>query len=481
MTKFAACNRACAVFLFCSATTIVLPAQTFTKLADFNGNNGNAPPAPLIQGTDGNLYGVTAFGGTESQGVLFRLTPGASLKSLSLTGVEDNPFGGLLQATDGNAYGTTLSGGNPDCDPAGCGTVFRVTPQHALTTLHSFCEAPGCTDGMGPIGGLVQGPDGLYGLAFRGGNLNCFAPLGCGTVFKIGFDGMLTTLYTFLDQNDGWSPQGPLVLGTDRNLYGITEFGGNHACIPPNGCGTVFKLTPRGTLTTLHAFSGTDGCAPTAGLMQGADGNFYGTTQGGGPGGCQFGGGPGTIFRITPEGVLTTLHAFQYADGANPSSVLLQATDGNFYGTSEAGGANDRGTIFKITPDGVLATVHAFDGVDGRLPVAGLLQSTQGTFYGSTYAGGVDDMGTLFNLDVGLGPFVAFVRSYGKVGQTGGILGQGFTGTTAVTLNGTPASFTVVSDTYLKATVPPGATTGYVTVSTPSGSLTSNVPFTVMP
>ena len=147
------------------------------------------------------------------------------------------------------------------------------------------------------------------------------------------------------------------------------------------------------------------------------------------------------------------------------------------------------GTIFQITPAGVLTTLHSFDGTDGDFPAGGLFQATNGILYGTTASGGKytsDDCyeetcGTLFSLDMGLSPFVAFVVPAGKVGQTGGILGQGFIGTTSVMLNGVPANFKVVSDTYLTATVPAGATTGYVTVTTPSGTLTSNVPFRVIP
>jgi uncharacterized repeat protein (TIGR03803 family) len=167
---------------------------------------------------------------------------------------------------------------------------------------------------------------------------------------------------------------------------------------------------------------------------------------------------------------------------------LVLATDGNLYGTtsgSENGRKHSDGTIFRITEQGVLTTLHVFDGTDGSNP-EGLFQATSGMFYGSTVSAGdlhchlLNGCGTIFSLDVGLSPFVAFVRPYGKVGQTGGILGQGFTGTTSVSLNGTPANFTVVSDTFIKATVPLGATTGYVTVMTPSGMLTSNVPFRVL-
>ena len=169
-----------------------------------------------------------------------------------------------------------------------------------------------------------------------------------------------------------------------------------------------------------------------------------------------------------------------------PVCTLIQATDGNFYGTAAYDGLYPNfGTVFAITPSGTLTTLHNFDSTDGSYPYAGLLQATTGGFYGTTFAGGSSTAcpfgcGTVFSLDMGLGPFVAFVGAAGKVSQTGGILGQGFTGTTSVTLNGIAANFTVVSDTFIKATVPQGATNGYVTVNTPTGALMSNVPFRVI-
>jgi uncharacterized repeat protein (TIGR03803 family) len=299
-------------------------------------------------------------------------------------------------------------------------------------------------------------------------------------------NGAVTVLYSFCAQpncTDGYFPTAGLAQGTDGNFYGTTSQGGENC--PGNGCGTVFKITPTGTLKTLYLFADTDGAYPFAGLILGTDGNFYGTTSAGGA----YGGG--TVFRITPAGALTTIYSFCIQstcnDGEGPwYGDLLQATDGNFYGTTSAGGANGNGTIFSLTPSGTLTTLHSFAETEGSEPYYGLLQATNGTFYGTTEFGGDLDCnhssgcGTFFGLDVGLHPFVAFVRNSGKVGQTGGILGQGFTGTTSVSLNGLPAAFTVKSDTFITATVPPGATSGFVTVVTPSGTLTSNVPFRVL-
>jgi uncharacterized repeat protein (TIGR03803 family) len=291
--------------------------------------------------------------------------------------------------------------------------------------------------------------------------------------------GSLKTLYTFLADS---TPFAALVEGSNGELYGTSEDGGNSNCNAPYGCGSVFKITLNGTLTTLHAFCSESNCSdgqyPYARLVQATDGNFYGTTQSGGSQAL------GTIFRITPSGGLTTIYSFcsqpKCRDGASPTAGLIQATDGNLYGTA-GGGANGGGTIFKINFAGVLTTLHSFDQTDGASPQGTLIQATDGNFYGTTSFGGSSNQGTIFALDVGLGPFVALVRGAAKSNQSFGILGQRFIGTTSVLLNGTPAMFSVKSDTLIVATVPTGAASGYVTVTTPSGTLTSSKPFYVIP
>jgi uncharacterized repeat protein (TIGR03803 family) len=232
-----------------------------------------------------------------------------------------------------------------------------------------------------------------------------------------------------------------------------------------------------------------------------SDGNFYGTTTEGGSRSGKFcqDYGCGTVFEVTPAGTETLVYNFcsqtGCADGANPYSSLTQATDGNLYGTTDWGGTNSNciregvscGPAFKVTLAGTLTTIHTFGGTDGSYPLAGLIQDTNGSFYGATSQGGdykcedLSNCGTVFSIDMGLGPFVSFLRNSAKVRQEFGILGQGFTGTTSVSLNGTPASFHVTASTLITAVVPPGATTGYVSVSTPTGVLTSNVPFQVIP
>jgi uncharacterized repeat protein (TIGR03803 family) len=247
-------------------------------------------------------------------------------------------------------------------------------------------------------------------------------------------------------------------------------------------------MTPAGILTTLHSFNSTDGANPYSSLTQATDGNLYGTTN------QQGANGNGTVFKITLAGKLTTIHNFcslPCTSSVQPYAGLVQATDGNLYGTTYWGGDlncndfNGCGTVYRITPAGKLTTLYRFNtGID---PFSAVFQATNGTFYGTTLFGGNYNCGfdtgcgTIFSLSMGLGPFVSLERYSGRVGQTGGILGQGFKGTTGVMLNGTLASFTVVSDTFLKATVPAGATSGFVTVVTPNGTLKSDKPFQVLP
>ncbi|HEV2177800.1 MAG TPA: choice-of-anchor tandem repeat GloVer-containing protein [Terriglobia bacterium] len=447
-------------------------------------NADGSPWAGLVQGTDGNLYG-DSFGGTD--GIVFKITPQGKLTTIhNFDGTDGNgPQTALVLATDGNFYGTTYFGG-PDpnaCNGTGCGTVFKITPAGALTVLHSFdgscTQTTDCPGGAGP-GALVQGSDGnFYGTTYLGGT--CYD--GCGTVFKITPNGVLTTLYDFSSSNDGgYSPYylAGLVQGTDGNLYGTTTQGGS--CTRFGGCGTVFKITPQGALTTLHSFTGTgaEGWGPGGTLIEATDGNFYGTTGGGGssqscaPFSC------GTVFKITPQGTFTTLTSLTFPVGWGPSG-LVQGTDGNFYGTgANGGGPGNYGTVFEITPEGVLTRLHSFNNSGGDTPVAGLVQATNGTFYGTTLKSETG-YGTVYSVSVGLGPFIKSVPTAGKTGTAVKILGNNLALATGVTFNGVVATFTVESSTYLKTTVPTGATTGQVQVTLPSGTLTSNVNFQVLP
>ncbi len=476
---------------FCAATAIGSPAQTFRTLVSFNGTNGVLPDSSLVQGIDGNLYGTTYNGGAYSYGTVFKMTPSGKLTTLYSFCAQNLPCpdgygpGGLVLATDGNFYGTTAGGQTTAGGGAsnGRGTVFKITAGGMLTQLHSF-EG---TDGSVPSAPLVQATGGaFYGTTNEGGiSEYCSRPLGvgCGTVFEITAAGQLTTLYNFCAQTgcpDGYGPGG-LVLATDGNFYGTTYNGGAYRY------GTVFKITAGGNLTTLHSFDSTDGAIPN-GLVQASDGNFYGPAEEGGAYGY------GTVFKITAGGLLTTLYSFcaqnlPCPDGNSPFG-LLQATNRIFYGTTGSGGSSSAcgdggcGTIFKVLPVGTLTTLHNFDSTDGDFPRAGVVQATNGNFYGTTTYGGTSTncsggCGTVFGLGVGLGPFVQTLPTSGKVGTRVIILGNNLAGTTSVTFNGTKATFTVVSSTEITTTVPSGAITGKVKVTTPLGMLTSKVNFRV--
>jgi len=460
-------KRACALILFCVAPAIVSPAQTLTTLVSFDGTNGALPfysgSGSLVQTTNGDLYG-TAYGSTTFYGTIFKITRDGALTTLHRFDFTDGayPEDGLVQATNGDLYGTTVYGGNDTCSGGGggCGTIFKISPAGVFTTLHSFDS----TDGAYPYAGLIQAANGdLYGTTEQGGgNGN-----GLGTIFKITPGGVFTTLHRF-DGTDGAYPDAGLVQATNGYLYGTTVGGGDGGVY---GAGTIFRITSEGVLTTLHSF--TNRPDPGYGsLVRASNGDFYGTTKRGGAYNI------GEIFKITPDGALTVVHSFGLAHGYFPEAGLVQATDGNLYGTAYEGGANGYGTIFEINPAGALTVLHSFAGTDGNGP-NGLVQATDGDLYGTTVTGGAHDAGTIFKLSVGLGPFVKTLPADGVPGSVVKILGTDLTGATSVTFNGIEAAFTVVSTSEISTTVPTGATTGKVQVITPSGTLVSNVGFVV--
>jgi uncharacterized repeat protein (TIGR03803 family) len=371
------------VVMFGFATVSMPAAVIFTNLVSFNQTNGAYPQAGLIQGKDGNFYGTTEFGGAGSSGTLFEMTPLGTLTNLVLFNGTNgaSPRAGLIQTLDGNLYGTTYNGGSNNA-----GTVFQATTNGALTTHVTFAFAN--TNGAYPIAGLVQGPDGsFYGTTAIGGTN------GYGTIFKLATNDTFTLLVSF-DRTNGASPYAGLVQSSDGSLCGTTYQGGTNG-----GFGTIFKLTTNGTFTSMYSFTGTnDGANPYAGLVQGSDGNFYGTTFFGGTNGY------GTVFRFATNGTFTTLVSFGNTNGAYPQAGVIQASDGNFYGTTSAGGAytNDAGlgygTVFELATNGTLTTLVSFNGTNGASPQAGLVQSTDGNFYGTTANGGTNGYGTVFRL-----------------------------------------------------------------------------------
>lgn len=436
--------------LACAAMATASQAQTFTTLVSFPASDGFFANS-LVQGTDGNLYGTSNAGGANSNcylgcGTIFKVSAQGVLSNLfSFNGANGQyPEAGLTLATDRNFYGTTSGGGNTRCSQ-GCGTVFQFTPGGTLTTLHSFDDY----DGFSPSALLMQAANGdLYGTTYGGGSKYNY-----GTVFKISLSGVFTMLYAF-QRHAGQAPSG-LIQARNEDFYGTTPYGGEY------GAGTLFKITGGGTLTTLHSFP--HNFNPTSGVVQGTDGNLYGTI------GAVVGNNhDGKIYKVTAGATPTTLHTFIGSDGDNPGGALVQGTDGNFYGTTQLGGANGLGTIFRIAPDGTFATLYNLASGDGTTPLGPLIQGTDGSLYGTTQRGGANNQGTVFKLSVGLGPFVRAVPAFGPVGTSVSILGTNLAGAISVSFNGAAAAFLVVSPTEIAATVPANATSGAIRVTLPA-------------
>ena len=409
--QFNLVTASCALLFFCIATAMLAFGQ-LTTLASFNGTNGNEPISALAQGNDGNFYGTTIYGGPNNRGSVFKVTPSGTLTNLynfcpQLPCTDGfQPYTGLTLGTDGNFYGTTSRGG-----PTDHGTIFRITPSGTLTTIYGFCASGSCTDGSYPHGTFVQHTDGnFYGTTLQGGNLSCNGPNGCGTIFKVTPAGALTTLYKFCSQTncaDGQYPYDGVIKATDGNFYGVAASGGNFPSTCLSGCGVAFKITPSGTFTILHAFNFTDGARAWGSLVQASDGNFYGTTAGGGNVNSNCTTGCGTVFKMTASGTLTSLYSFceqtNCPDGYQPLAGLVQASDGGLYGMAEEGGiSNNSGTLFKITPSGTFTVVYQFCSLsgcsDGQFPEAALIVASDGNLYGTTAFGGTNQKGTVFRL-----------------------------------------------------------------------------------
>jgi uncharacterized repeat protein (TIGR03803 family) len=388
-------------------------APSFIVLHTFAGfpTDGDTPSAGLLRDAAGNLYGTTVNGGAHGSGVVFKLSPSGNETVLySFTGGADGgyPSAGLLRDAAGNLYGTTVLGG-----PGGSGVVFKLSPTGTETVLYSFTGGNGGTDGGFPTAGLLRDAAGnLYGTTFYGGSGNCLDPFvligGCGVVFKLSAMGTETVLYSFAGPPDGQYPVAGLIPDAAGNLYGTTEFGGvyNGYCEKPNPhnaytCGVVFKLSPSGTETVLHTFAGypTDGGNPYAGLLRDAAGNLYGTTLNGGADGS------GVVFKLSPTGTETLLHTFTGPDGARPSAGLIKDTLGNLYGTTIGGGAHGQGVVFELircssAPSGYeFKVLHSFTGGDdGAYPWSGLVRDGAGNLYGTTSRGGASGNGVVFRL-----------------------------------------------------------------------------------
>ena len=443
-------------------------AQTYTDLVNFTqfAHVGSSP----IQATDGNFYGMSG-GGVYGRGAMFRMTPTGELSLLYSFCAQPKCADGETSAispvlgSDGNLYGISAGGAT------GYGTFFKLTLDGQLTTLYNFCSTGECisADAISGVKGLMQASDGnFYGTTYEFGTSNL------GTIFQITPGGKFKVLHNFCSLTncaDGESPQSAPIQGTDGNFYGTATYGGTK-----NG-GVIYKLTPSGVYTVLHNFCFAPNCAdgwqPDS-IVQDASGDFLGVTSNGGNYGA------GIAFKLTSTGHYTPLHSF------SPSAVLplwgaALGSDGNLYGRTMGSGLLNSGTLFEVTPSGAYTNLWTFtDCLTGCDPFyGGLYQGTNGVFYGTTIGGGTYSAGTVFALANGLGPLVETNPTMGKVGTSVLILGNNLTGSTSVSFNGVAADFTVESDTYIKARVPAGASTGFVSVGTPNGTLKSNPQFVV--
>lgn len=440
-----------------SLATAQQPTVTYSDLHDFNSSAGDPygfQSARLAQARDGNLYVESRSGGTESLGTVASLSTSTGTPKIisSFTGTDgDLATGGLTLGTDGLLYGDAQGGG-----PSNDGVTFKITTTGTLTTLHNFTNTG---DGYGPVNALVLATDGnYYGLTNSQPE----------TFYKVTPAGVLTTLATFTNA-EGYQG-GQLFQGSDGNLYGGLNQGGT------NSAGTLFKVSTAGVVTVLHNFAvgGSDGAQAATGMVQAPNGTYYGTPSAGGTNGV------GVVYKLTSTGTYTVLHDFGAStDGANPG-VLMLANDGNMYGVTNSGGSNNCGTLFKVTQAGAFSVLYNFVNSSGCNPGAYLTQDTDGNLYGVTNAGGANGDGSFFKVNLGLSAFITLQQTAGNVGSKIGILGQGFSSSSVVKFNGVQATtVTLTGTTYLTATVPTGASSGYVTVTTGSTTLTSTQKFTV--
>ncbi|MGA3088242.1 MAG: choice-of-anchor tandem repeat GloVer-containing protein [Terriglobales bacterium] len=381
--------------LLCLAAAHLASAQSLTTLYAFAGGvDGGNTQAGLVQDSSGNLYGTTSYGGGSGEGTIFEITPAGSKKVLySFPGGPhgSEPRAALLSDGTGDLYGTAFSSTKRRDCMEGCGVVFELSAKDKQKVLHKFTGKP---DGANPITGLVRDANGnFFGTTSYGGDSIY------GTVFKVTSSGTETVVHSFNGQPDGMLP-GDLVLDAQGNLYGTTYEGGNStSCY--GGCGTLFEVASSGTETVLYNFSGgQDGKYPSAGLIEDAQGNLYGTTMEGGAYGF------GVVFEVTASATETVLYSFSGgADGSYPAMTgsLVRDGQGNLYGTTVGGGTSGFGTIFKVSPTGTETVLYSFTGgADGASPSSALIEDAQGNFYGTTQYGGVASggagYGTVFKL-----------------------------------------------------------------------------------
>lgn len=383
-------TASCAVALQCASQAQLTTLHRFTR-RDGGGSDGSGPLAGVIQATDGNFYGTTSAGGANDTGTIYRMTPDGTLTILY-------SFSALTVVQHVNNAGINADGASPNAGLVqGIDGLLYGTAQNGgangwgtifrITTggFFELLHTFSGTDGSMPEAGLIQASDHLfYGTTALGGTDGF--PGGRGTIFSLGAADRVVfgSLHSF-NFADGAGPNAALVQASDGLLYGTTGFGGAH------NKGTVFQAGTNGAwFSSLYSFSGADGDGPVGGLVQAREGDLYGTTVLGGSADI------GTVFRITTSGLLTTMHSFSGTDGSYPDSTLLQASDGNLYGSTLE-------SIFRITTGGALATVYTFTGqADGGNPLGGLIQASDGNLYGTTYGGGINNNGTVFSFALGV-------------------------------------------------------------------------------
>lgn len=387
----------------CLATMVGRGALIFSNLLSFTGVGGGYPGGNplcgLVMGEDGNLYGTTSTGGSNNLGTVFRLTTdGAFTSLLSFNGINgSDPSAALTPAGNGAFYGTTFAGG-----VSNWGTIFLITTNGAFTNLFSFTGTNNPWRGAAPAAALV--PDGngnFFGTADFGGNTNAvyaggLQGYGYGTVFELTSNGTVTVPVVFGGAN-GIHPSGGLVLAKDGNFYGTTTWGGNISGLFPAGPGTVFKLNPDGTYTNIYKFTGfDDGGYVYAGLVQGQDDYLYGATFGGGS--AQ----NGTLFKISTNGDFVPLRSFSFSESATPYAGMIEGSDGNLYGTTYRNAFyGTYGSVFQLTPGGAFTNLFFFNNANnGSYPKGVLVQGPDNNLYGTTSSGGANNLGTIFRLSV---------------------------------------------------------------------------------